>query len=135
MASHRYFRHALLAAAVLVPLIGAAQTSGRDPLDPRAAVADAPYQSAFAEYQTYQDPEVGSWRSANDSVGQAAGQGGHNMDGMQGKGGRKEMDGMPGHRMSDMGKMKEKAATPGKKSEPAGAAPKAMQDHSGMQKQ
>lgn len=171
MASYRYFRHALLAAAVLVPLVGAAQTTRRDPLDPQAAVADAPYQSAFSEYQKYQDPEVGSWRSANESVGQAAGEGGHNMGDMKGTGGQQKMDGMPGHSMSDMktdskpgnakarpeprvtgkaetggvpahdmSKMKEKAATPGKKSQPgagkpAEAAPKAMQDHSGMKKQ
>ena len=60
----------LLALAYLsafIPLTALAQVAERDPLNAQT-VARPPYQSAFSDYQPYQDPELISWKSANDVV-------------------------------------------------------------------
>jgi hypothetical protein len=44
-----------------------------DPLDAGAAVPAAAYRSAFGGYRSQSEQEVGSWRSANDTVGAIGG--------------------------------------------------------------
>ena len=164
---------------IFIPLVAAAQTSGRDPLDTRTVASSPPYQSAFSDYKSYQDPELMPWRAANDTVREfgsmaqmegmegskateSTGAGGpqdkagqenrptepaHDMGKMNGApkanktkatpdADMKGMANMPGH---DMGSMKGKAAPTPPAKQPAPvtkpAAPQAMPDHSGMQKQ
>lgn len=63
-------RQAGLAAclSVLIPITALAQTSERDPLDMRTATPPPVYESAFTDYKPYQDPEIISWKAANDVV-------------------------------------------------------------------
>ena len=42
--------------------------SRRDPTDAQARVPAVEYRSAFADYQTYRDPEIQGWREVNDQV-------------------------------------------------------------------
>lgn len=61
----------LLAGAAIVPLAlaqPALRAPGPDPLDPRADVPRAAYESAFVAYRRQGEPVVGSWRAANDEV-------------------------------------------------------------------
>jgi len=107
MISYRYLPRALSAAIVLVPLVVAAQTAERDPLNAQAATASAPYQSAFTDYQSYQDPQMVPWRAANDEVGRPGGMTGHDMSGMKGMKGMKGMSGM-----KDMGDQEKRGNMP-----------------------
>ncbi|MDB5768978.1 MAG: hypothetical protein JWQ61_3792 [Collimonas fungivorans] len=61
-------RRAIFAAVALLPLAAGAQTKAEDPQDPQAATAGAPYKSAFADYKSYQDPELQSWKKSNADV-------------------------------------------------------------------
>ena len=54
--------------STFIPLTAGAQTSGRDPLDTRTATPPPVYESAFTDYKPYQDPEIISWKAANDVV-------------------------------------------------------------------
>lgn len=54
--------------SMIMPLAAWAQTSGRDPFDTRTAPASPVYESAFTDYKPYQDPEIISWKAANDVV-------------------------------------------------------------------
>ena len=45
----------------------------RDPTEPKAGVPPVHYQSAFADYQTYNEPQVANWRDVNEAVRSAAG--------------------------------------------------------------
>lgn len=126
MISDRYLRHALFAVIGFIPLI-TGQASERDPLDVQAAVLSASYQSAFTDYKNYQDPELMSWRTANDDV-RAFG----SMTGMKGMGDKQGMDNkenMAGRPKQDMkeknGKIvpprpKESVSSDGKSSEMGG---------------
>jgi hypothetical protein len=40
----------------------------RNPADAQARVPAVEYRSAFADYRTFREPEVESWREANDRV-------------------------------------------------------------------
>lgn len=51
-----------------MPLAALAQGSGNDPYDTRTVPAVPVYESAFSDYQPYQDPEILSWKAANDVV-------------------------------------------------------------------
>lgn len=70
------------------------------------------YQSAFAGYQSFREPEVMSWRAANDQVKSAGAMGAHDMGSMSGKanmsGESKVAAGSagtsPGHDMANMDK-------------------------------
>jgi hypothetical protein len=67
-------RPALLPALLLwlcVPAL--AQTARPAPDDPRAPVPALQYQSPLAGYRAQGEPEVGSWRAANERVHQAGG--------------------------------------------------------------
>ena len=48
-----------------------------DPSDPKAAVKDRPYESAFKDYRPYREPEVARWREANEEMGRIGGHVGH----------------------------------------------------------
>lgn len=62
----------------------------------KAASAIPLYQSAFADYKGFQEPEIRSWRAANDQVRDAGGVSGHDMSKMSGAAA------MPGHDMQSM---------------------------------
>lgn len=66
---------------IVLPLAlaaGAALAQARpDPSDPKAAVKDRPYESAFKDYRPYRDSEAGRWREANEEVGRLGGHQGH----------------------------------------------------------
>lgn len=63
-------RRVMLSAVLLcVGASAAAQSDGRrNPADAQARVPAAQYRSAFADYRTFREPEVQSWREANDRV-------------------------------------------------------------------
>lgn len=180
--AHAQFLARATVSVIFIPLVAAAQTSDRDPLDTPTTASSAPYKSAFSDYKSYQDPELMPWRAANDTVREfgsmaqmegmdgskateSTGAGGpqdkagqenrpaepaHDMGKMNGAPkanktkatpdadmkGMEGMANMPGH---DMGSMKGKAAPTPPAKQPAPvtkpAAPQAMPDHSGMQKQ
>ena len=69
-----YVRPALLP-ALLIGLCGsaAAQTSRPAPDDPRAPVPPLQYQSPLAGYRAHAEQDIGSWRAANERVGQVGG--------------------------------------------------------------
>lgn len=79
----RYSLRALLAVIALVPIVAAAQKIDRDPLNSPETVKNTPYQSAFADYKNYQEPEFIPWRAANDEVREFGSMAG--MEGMEGK--------------------------------------------------
>lgn len=54
--------------SMIMPLAAWAQTPGRDPFDTRTAPASPVYESAFIDYKPYQDPEIISWKAANEVV-------------------------------------------------------------------
>ena len=54
--------------SMLVPLAASAQAPGHDPFDPRTVATVPVYESAFSGYQAYQEPEIMSWKTANDVV-------------------------------------------------------------------
>lgn len=61
--------------ALLLWLCGPAfaQTARPAPDDPRAPVPAVQYQSPLAGYRAHAEPDVGSWRAANERVGQVGG--------------------------------------------------------------
>ena len=58
------------------------------------------YQSVFSDYRGYQDPELTSWKKANEQVAETSEHAGH------------DMSSMPGHDMSTMKKEEPTATTP-----------------------
>jgi len=68
-----------LAALCLPPLASAqpAQPARPDPADPKAPAPALRHASAFADYKPWTDLKPGDWRSANDSLRDAAAKGGH----------------------------------------------------------
>ena len=66
--AHAQFLARATLSVIFIPLVAAAQTSGRDPLDTPTVASSAPYKSAFSDYKSYQDPELMPWRAANDTV-------------------------------------------------------------------
>jgi hypothetical protein len=64
------------AALAALALPAAAQQSRPDPADPAAAVPVVRYESAFAGYTPYREPNPVPWRDANDDVAQAGGHAG-----------------------------------------------------------
>ena len=51
-----------------IPFAVAAQSADRDPLNAPTAAPPVTYESAFIDYKPYQDPELVSWKAANDVV-------------------------------------------------------------------
>ncbi len=68
--SHSFRSRARRAAclSVFIPLTAWAQASERDPLDTRTPTPPPVYESPFTDYKPYQDPEIMSWKAANDVV-------------------------------------------------------------------
>lgn len=68
----------LSALSLGAPLLAAAQPAPREPAPARApappptTTVELNYQSAFTDYQSYQDIKPGNWRAVNDAVGKAA---------------------------------------------------------------
>ena len=102
---------------IFIPLVATAQSSDRDPLDSHTATPSAPYQSAFSDYKSYQDPELMPWRVANDTVrefgsmAQMEGMDGSKAMESTGAGGPQDKAGQenrPAEPAHDMGKMNEK---------------------------
>ncbi len=116
MISYRYSSRALLVATAFIPLVAAAQIDRRDPLNLPMTRPATTYQSTFTEYKNYQDPELISWRTANDvvrefgSMAQMGDMGGDKATQNTGAGGTQDQTGKeskaaePAH---DMGKMNE----------------------------
>ncbi len=44
---------------------------------PSLGAAPAAYESAFAAYRPYQEPQVAPWKETNDKIGKTSGHGGH----------------------------------------------------------
>lgn len=59
-----------------IPLTALAQAAEHDPLNAQTAASRPLYQSAFLDYQPYQDPELISWKTANDMVREFGGMAG-----------------------------------------------------------
>lgn len=51
-----------------IPLAVWAQSVDRDPLHAQTTPREVTYDSAFTDYKPYQDPELMSWKTANDVV-------------------------------------------------------------------
>jgi len=47
------------------------------PDDPKLPVPSRPSESAFKDYQPYDDPELASWRASNEEMGRLGGHLGH----------------------------------------------------------
>jgi len=68
----------LFSLATIVAGNAAAQNTARpDPADPKAAVLERPYESAFKDYRPYSDPDIVRWRDSNSEVGRLGGHAGH----------------------------------------------------------
>ena len=59
---------AIVTISFFIPLPAAAQAPDRNPLNAQTKSPPVTYQSAFTDYKPYQDPELMSWKSANDVV-------------------------------------------------------------------
>lgn len=59
---------AMATISFLIPFTAAAQSADRNPLNTQTTAAPVTYQSAFIDYKPYQDPELVSWKTANDVV-------------------------------------------------------------------
>jgi len=67
----------LVALTATVAVTAAAQTAPkRDAADPKARAPSVEYRPAFSEYRPYAEPELSSWRAANEEVA-SSGSGGH----------------------------------------------------------
>ena len=62
--------------ALALPLVAQAQVERVDPADPQLAAPPLQHQSAFSDYKRWQDIKPGDWRAVNDTVREAAAQGG-----------------------------------------------------------
>ena len=60
-----------------------AQTMTLAPAGPKAAATTLPYESAFAGYRAYQEPQLQSWQEANAQVAKAQPHAGHAMSKMK----------------------------------------------------
>lgn len=78
------FRYLMaIAATAILPFAVAAQPVRPDPADPGAATHSPQYQSAFDNYQQWQEPQESpakTWRATNDALANAA----SGMPGMEG---------------------------------------------------
>lgn len=66
---------------LLAPWLAFAQNASGDPAAIHPTSMPTGYQSVFADYKKFNDPEVGSWRAANEQVGMGGGHAGHQMGG------------------------------------------------------
>lgn len=72
------FQRLTATVAILFALTAAtAHAQDRDPFAPNAPITATPYRSTFSDYQRYQDPDIASWKAANEEVGQVVGHAGH----------------------------------------------------------
>ena len=121
---------------IFIPLVAAAQTRGRDPLDTQTAAPSAPYPSAFSDYKSYQDPELMPWRVANDTVREFGGMAGMKdmgdmkaSDRVDDKSGDRAPSNQPAKPSHDMGNMKgEMPGTAPKSPASSGDKPAAMEN-------
>ena len=68
------YKRTLCALAMIVAGAAAAQNAPQpDPADPKARAQPVEYRSAFAGYRPYGEPEIASWRAANEEVGRVGG--------------------------------------------------------------
>ena len=131
--------------AIVVLMIGAtnalAQTSKLpNPADPDSAAPAVKYESAFSDYQPFQEQKSNDWKQVNKEVADNPGMGsmkdmaGKTMPGMDSKVVDKAMsnDGAEGHDMHSMKDMPDKAK-PGKGSNTADA-PMSKEGHDAMRK-
>ena len=117
------FQRLTAAAAILFALTAAtAHAQDRYPFDPNAPIVATPYRSAFSDYQRYQDPDIASWKAANEEVGQVAGHAGH---GGQTKGNASSMPD------PDAGQANQRAST----AAPSKTMPPDMPNHGGLHQQ
>jgi len=66
-------RFSIVALALLAAGVAHAQPERpRLPADPQVQVPPVQYRSAFADYETYRDPQLAKWREVNDEVKAAA---------------------------------------------------------------
>ncbi len=77
-----------------LPMLLAAAALSAQAEPATAPAAPLKYESAFANYRAYQEPQLASWKESNERVAQSPGHGGHGSAGA---------DPHAGH---DMGKMK-----------------------------
>lgn len=104
--------------SLIMPIAAWAQTSARDPFDTRTAPTSTVYESAFSDYRPYQDPEIISWKAANDVVKEFGG-----MASMKGMG---EGDGSDaGHQTGNTDQAKPAAQSAPDGSHAGHAAPRA----------
>lgn len=113
----------LIALAIAQPM-ALAQMPGHAGPAAAPSPSSPAYQSAFADYQPYKEPVVGSWRQANDQVRDAGGMHGHDMATMKSQ----SDDPHAGHDMSKMAPAMPSAAVPAQPGAPA-TAEKASVDH------
>ncbi|MHB8915218.1 MAG: hypothetical protein ACYC4K_05345 [Thiobacillus sp.] len=59
---------AIATISFFIPVAAAAQSADRNPLNTQTTAPPVTYQSAFTDYKPYQDPELMSWKTANDVV-------------------------------------------------------------------
>ena len=64
---------------LLAPWMAFAQSASGEPAEIRPTSMPTGYQSVFADYKKYSEPELGSWRAANEQVGMGGGHAGHQM--------------------------------------------------------
>jgi len=59
---------ALATVGFFIPFAAGAQSADRNPLNAQMTAPQVTYESAFTDYKPYQDPELMSWKTANDVV-------------------------------------------------------------------
>lgn len=57
--------------------VAAQQAAPRDPANPATPVPKPVYESAFAGYRPWSEPDTGRWREANEEVRRLGGHAGH----------------------------------------------------------
>ncbi len=108
--------------AIVALLIGATNASAQNsrlpnPADPDSAAPAVKYESAFSDYQPFQEQKSNDWKQVNKEVADNPGMGsmkdmaGKTMPGMDSKSGNQAMsnDGAEGHDMHSMKDMPDKA--------------------------
>ena len=66
-----------MATLVAVPALAQPVGVSASPADGKTASPMPHYQSAFADYRAWSDPELTNWRKANDETGAMGGHNGH----------------------------------------------------------
>jgi hypothetical protein len=112
MYSSRVVTCAVFAWLTTVSLTAIAQVEKSESSAAQMTAPVVPYQSVFADYKGFQDPDLVSWRQANDLVANTSSPGSHDMSTMSSASEGNDMSSMPGHDMSKMKKEERKATKP-----------------------